>query len=342
MPRFNAENVRVRKAYLTYLREAKGQDEKSLSKASAAILDFEKSTGWKSFKKFHVEQAVGFKRFWAKKVTARGRPLAVTTVDATLRLVKNFIEWLAGRPGYSRVVRYSDVAYFNNNRKAARAAHAERPIQYPSMEAAAHAFQTMPVRTDVERRDKAIFAFLMLTGARDSAVATFRLKHINLIDRTVFQDGREVKTKNSKTFTTTFFPVDAVYLEFFTDWVNYLREEKFYGAEDALFPKPQMRRIDGKFNHEALSRDGYDNGQRINAVVKTAFANVQLPAYVAHSIRKTLTKLMSDMDLSLEEQKAWSQNLGHENFITTVSSYLPVSAEQQHRLIRGTLAKSSV
>jgi integrase/recombinase XerD len=61
----------------------------------------------------------------------------------------------------------------------------------------------------LQRRDKALFAFLMLTGARDGAIASFRLKHIDLVQACVHQDARDVKTKFAKTFTTTFFPVDA-------------------------------------------------------------------------------------------------------------------------------------
>lgn len=47
---------------------------------------------------------------------------------------------------------------------------------------------------------------------------------------------------------------------------------------------------------------------------------------------------MSDRNLPLDAQKAWSQNLGHENMATTISSYLPVSEEEQGRLIKGLYA----
>jgi hypothetical protein len=45
--------------------------------------------------------------------------------------------------------------------------------------------------------------------------------------------------------------------------------------------------------------------------------------------------LMSDLNLSLEEQKAWSQNLGHKDFATTVSRYMKVSEQRQIELIAG-------
>jgi hypothetical protein len=108
-----------------------------------------------------------------------------------------------------------------------------------------------------------------------------------------------------------------------------------FGSEDALFPRPERRLVNGKFAFDIVSRDIYANGSIVNEVFKAAFAQVQMHPYGAHSIRKTLVQEMNDRDLTLAEQKAWSQNLGHANFATTVSSYLPVSDQQQGAFIKG-------
>lgn len=334
MRKFNAENERLKSRYERYLREAKGQDEKSIDKTRAALVRFEETTNYKAFKKFHVDQARSFKNALGKAKNSTGKPLSLTTTDAALRLVKGFFHWLAGQQGFKKVLSYSDVEYFNNNRNDARAAHAQRSIPFPSMQSCAHAFQAMPEQTEIQRRDKAMFAFLMLTAARGGAVASMRLKHINLIDGTVFQNGREVKTKFSKTFVTTFFPVDKTYLEYFTSWVEYLRNDLYFGAEDALFPKPAMRLENGKFIFDRLSRDPYANTSKINAVVRTAFTNVQMQDYAPHSLRKTNVQLMIELRLTTEQEKAWSQNLGHESMKTTVSAYMPISQEHQKSLIK--------
>lgn len=65
----------------------------------------------------------------------------------------------------------------------------------------------MPSGTTIEQRNRALIAFTLLSGARDSAIASMKLKHIDLTAGTVFQDAREVKTKFSKSFTTAFFLV---------------------------------------------------------------------------------------------------------------------------------------
>jgi len=335
MRKFNAENERIKRRYEQYLREAKGQDDKSVDKVRAALVRFEDCTKFKSFKSFHIDQARQFKDALSRAKNANGSSLSLTTTDATLRLVKGFFHWLAGQQGFKRVLSYSDVEYFNNNRNDARAAHAQRPVQYPSTQAAYHAFQAMSDQTELERRDKAIFAFLGITGARVGAVSSLRLKHINLVDGFVYQDGREVRTKGGKTITTWFFPMHPDYLACFASWVTYLRNDKMFGQEDALFPRPERRLVNGKFVFDTLSREIYANGSKVNEVFKTAFAQVQMHPYGAHSVRKTLVQEMNDLDLTVAEQKAWSQNLGHENFATTVSSYLPVSDQQQGALIKG-------
>ncbi|MEM1360409.1 MAG: hypothetical protein AAGF94_01680 [Pseudomonadota bacterium] len=110
MRKINEENERIKRAYLIFLREAKGQDESSLDKVAAALLDFETAISFRSFKAFHREWATKFKTHLTKRKNMRtGKPLGVTTRDATLRLVKAFIEWLSTQPGYKSRISYADA-----------------------------------------------------------------------------------------------------------------------------------------------------------------------------------------------------------------------------------------
>lgn len=209
MRRFSEENERVKRAYLAYLREAKGQDEKSLDKVAAALLDFERSVGFKPFKAFHRGWARRYKQHLEDRRHARtGLTLGLTTRDSALRLVRGFFHWLASQPGYKSRVAYADVEYFNANLNDARAARSHRPISYPSLAQCAHAFRALPETTQVDRRDKALFAFLMLTGARAGAVASLRLGHVDLVEGHIFQEARAARTKAGKSIDTWFFPID--------------------------------------------------------------------------------------------------------------------------------------
>jgi integrase len=336
MKRYLEANERIKRDYATYLRNAKGQDDTSIDKARAAIRQFEDSTKFKSFAKFHRQQAADFKDYLDKQRNERTKkPLSFSTVDATLRLVKGFFHWLVSQQGFKRVLTYADVEYFNNTRKAARVAHTQRAIPYPSMQQAAHAFQAMPFETEFQKRDKALFAFFMLTGARDGAVASLKLKHVNVQMGHLFQDAREVKTKAAKTIHCQFFPVDAAYRDCFTAWVAFLREVKLFGPEDALFPKARVGVVEGQgFANMGLEREGYANGSKLNTIIRGAFAAVQMPQYTPHAFRKTLTHYGDEISTTMEQRKAWSLNLGHENMATTINSYLPVTTERQMELIR--------
>lgn len=341
MRTINEDNERIKRAYITYLEQAQGLDEKTTDKVLADIHRFEKSTGFKPFKKFHIEQAIKFKVVLEKARNRHsGKPLSLSTIDATLLTLRKFFLWLAGQPGFKSRISYGDSDYFKNTRKNARAARTKRDIPYPSMQEAFHAFQAMPSGTEREKRDKALFAFFMLTGARVGAVASLKLKHINLKDRHVYQDAREVRTKNAKTIDTWFFPVDPAYLACFAEWMSYLREIKLFGPEDALFPKPLVgRAAGGGFTVLGLSRETYANGTKLNATIRKAFSVVQSPEYTPHSFRKTLAMYGDEVCENMEQLKAWSMNMGHENVATTVNSYMPVNRHRQRELI-GELGKN--
>ena len=124
--KFCEENERIKRQDLTFLREAKRCDATTVDKAADAILRFERSTGYKTFKRFKIEQATTFKRqLEADRNTRTGKPLAKATIDGTLRAVKAFLLWLAGQPGYKSRISYSDAEYFNLNAKDARKALAD-------------------------------------------------------------------------------------------------------------------------------------------------------------------------------------------------------------------------
>ena len=336
MRKFHEENERIKRRYLQYIREANGKDEKTVEKAASAILRFEKDTGYKCFKRFNIEQAVAFKKRLVKvKSEQTGKPLSKSTIDSILRELRGFFHYLAGQQGYKSKISYSDAAYFNNNMKDARIAHTHRDMRYPTLEQAQHAFNQMPMDGEVNRRNRAVFAFLMLTGMRITAIASLKLKHIDLIEGSVYQDADEVKTKAAKTFTTWFLPIGEDYKTTFYDWVSYLRNERLFGNDDALFPKPEITIAEnGGFEVGGLSRENYQGSTALRDAIKQAFVDAGLPAFAPHSFRRTLVNWGDKTYKEREAWKAFSLNIGHSDTATTMSAYYPISAERQAELIR--------
>ena len=66
-----------------------------------------------------------------------------------------------------------------------------------------------------------------------------------------------------------------------------------------------------------------------------------MPYFNPHSFRDTLVQLGEKVCTTPESFKAWSQNLGHEGVLTTLTSYGQVSAHRQAELIRGMGAAES-
>ena len=334
MKKFDPENERLKLEYQDHLRHAEGLDHKTIDKAMTAIRQFEESTSCASFKQFRKEQAMAFKDWLDTARNQRtGKPLSKATIASTLRAVREFFRWAAGQRGYMATIGRGDWAYLKQPLKDARAARASTPRQVPSVEQVERAFDAMPNATSHQKRDKALLAFLMLTGARIGAVASLRLKHVDMERQQVFQDAREVNTKQAKTMNTTFFPMGEAYADALADYLLHLKQDLMFGPEDAVFPKSEMKRGPNGFKVVGLSRRPYASTGPLNEIVKEAFAAVQLPRYTPHGFRHMLALHGDKICPTRETFKAWSQNLGHESVLTTVSAYMPVTAETQREII---------
>ena len=208
MRKHHPKNERIKRRYFAYLEEAKRMAPSSVDLVAAAISLFEVSTGYKDFALFHIEQARRFKRELGEARHERtGKPLAKATIQSRLMALKAFFHWLAGEPGYKSKIRYADSEYFNPSANDSRIATAKRERPAPELAQIRHVLAQMPDQTTLQKRDRALIAFTILTGARDDAIASLAIRDLDLEARKVFQDARTVRTKNRKTFTSWFFPV---------------------------------------------------------------------------------------------------------------------------------------
>ena len=181
------------------------------------------------------------------------------------------------------------------------------------MEQIRHVIHKMPANTDIEQRNRALIAFTILTGARDGAIACFKLRHVDITESKIDQDARQVRTKFSKPFVTTFFPVGDDIRAVVVEWVQHLRRDKLWGLDDPLFPTTLVAVGDNlRFEATGLDRKHWSNSGPIRTIFRNAFAAVGFPYFNPHSFRKTLALLGGELCQTPEEYKAWSQNLGHD------------------------------
>ena len=290
MQTHNPDNERIKRAYLIYLKEARRLSEHSIDAAAAALSKFEEYTRYRDFKRFHIKSAVGFKHKLADQVSQRtGERLSSSTLFATLNALRAFFHWLAGQPGYRSRLTHADADYFALSERETRIAKATRERPVPTIEQIRHVVRAMPCESDVELRNRALIAFTLLSGARDGAIASLKLKHVDVEEGKLVQDARDVRTKFSKTTTTWFFPVGDEIRQVVLDWVEYLQKAKVFGPADPLFPATLVGiGEDNCFQAAGLLRSHWSNATPIRKIFKEAFLSAGLAYANPHSFRKYL------------------------------------------------------
>jgi hypothetical protein len=118
--------------------------------------------------------------------------------------------------------------------------------------------------------------------------------------------------------------------------VHFLRTELLWGSDDPLFPASKIAVGEsGHFENCGLDRKHWKSAAAIREIFRNAFALAELPYFNPHSLRKTLALYgLKQCHGDFEALKAWSQNLGHNQMLTTLSSYGNVPAERQAEILK--------
>lgn len=337
MAKLNPKNERIKRDYLRWLKEAKGKSDASLDATRKALARFEVSTGAKDFATFRREQAISFKERLAETDAHRtGEPLSAATQTATLTALRDFFVWLAWQPGFKSKIGRADVDYLTPSRRDAARAKAPKHRDFPSLEQVRAAIAAVPTDTVLNRRTRALLAFLILTGIRDGALVSLTLGDVDLTKSppVVRQDPNRIDTKFAKAIVTFFFPVGDDFAAIVSEWVDELRRVHLFGPTDPLFPRTRVAVAgDGMFAAEGIDRASWSNASPVREACGKAFTAAGLPTFPPHAFRHTLGHLQHTMCRTIEEAKAWSQNLGHENMGTTFTSYGHIDTHRQGELI---------
>ena len=331
MVKRNSDNLRMKRKYLVWRKEAKGLSDASVDKAAAAISTYEAFLDGKDFRSFHSERARSFKRHLASQQNARtGAKLSQTSINGILREVQLFFGWLTDQPGYKSKISRSDIEFLSPDRKsdATRRTSCWKP--HPSPAQVNRLLGGMAGETVLQRRDRAMIAALFLTGSREGAAITLRLGHVDLVEACVHFDARTVNTKFGKSFTTAFFPMGEPCGRILRDWIVELRTQYHFSDSDPLFPKTRVG-LGASRHFEALGIDRAPWAKPSSAakIFKQAFVDAGLPPFSPHRVRDTLAELAKQYCRTPEDYKAWSQNMGHEDVLTTFRSYGSVAPGRQ-------------
>jgi integrase len=337
MSKLNPQNERIKRDFLRHQKNALGKCDATIDAMRRALARFEDYTGHRDFKTFRREQAIGFKERLADTDGKRsGERLSRSTQASTLATLKDFFRWLAWQPGFKSKIHVPDIEYFNPSNRDLATAKAAKLRDFPGLDQVRAVIAAMPVETVIERRNRALISFAMLTGMRDRAMVSLSLRHVDLTKSPplVRQEPDRVETKFAKAINTYFFPLGDDLAEIVVRWIEELRKDHLFAPNDPLFPKTKMAQDEDKsFRVTGIDRTHWSDASPVRAIFKEAFARAGLPYFPPHSLRHTLGHLLHTVCRTPKEIKAWSQNLGHENVATTLTSYGTIDPHQQGEVI---------
>jgi len=332
----NPKNERIKRRYVEFLKHADGRADATIRQIEKAIQQYEDFTDRADFSTFDQRRARAFKEHLTQRRLSKATLLSMVTA------LKRFFGWLALQNGYKSKIAVTDIEFLNLSEKDTRAAKAPGERRYPTIEQVEHVLSGMPDDTDIHKRDRALIAFTAITGVRDGALVSLRLKHVDPATAHVMQNPREVATKASKRIDTYFFPVSDQCEDIARKWLQYLREVLLFCADDPIFPKTRMGLdADDCFTPAGISREFWSNAGPVRKVFKSAFEAAGLPNFTPHSFRHMLAHLAYSHCNGPEALKSWSQNLGHESPLTTFTSYGTVSTDRQRELVRSARPRGS-
>jgi integrase len=188
----------------------------------------------------------------------------------------------------------SDIEYLNPSIKDTARAKAAKMRDFPSLEQIRAAIAIMPAETAIDRRNRALVAFAILTGIRDRAMVSLSLGHTDITRAppVVRQDPNSVDTKFAKAIVTYFFPVGDDFAAIVRDWIGELQRVHLFGPADPLFPRTCTGLgAEGAFAPVGIEREHWSDASPVRGIFRKAFEGAGLPYFAPHSFRHTLGHL---------------------------------------------------
>lgn len=321
------KNEQLKRRFYEWLKISKGFSEETIKCYEKAIWLWEDFTNKNDFGSFNKTIAGAFKGWLRNKKKINSQEsISISYCYDVLRFVKTFFDWLSKQAGYKSKINQTAVDYLNLTRKEVREATQPKSVKYPALDDIKQVIESIKGKTEIERRDKALFSLAFLTGARISAIMTLPMKSFNRSSLVLYQDpDLGVQTKFSKKIVSSLVPFSyKETLDYFLQWYDYLAKQKGFKPDDPIFPATKIE--NGKDNINYYNTGEVENKQLKNSsslrnIFKKRFEQAGVSYYHPHTFRHWWVKEMAKLPLTEEEKKAISQSLGHENVGTTFGSY---------------------
>lgn len=339
MLKSNLENEKIKRKYYDFLKESQGYSNATITAIKKSIYRYEEFTDFEDFSKFSKKKAIEFKKWIEEKKDPRSqKQISITTCYHYLRHLKDFFKWLSYQPSYKSKINFTEVEFLKLPKEKARIANSQKRERYPSLEQVKQVVSSIHINNEVDLRDRALISFTLLSGMRDSAIVSLPIGCFNENTLQISQDPKKgVKTKFSKTINSVLFKFDDDMLCFFLDWVRYLREEKHFKETDPIFPRNKVENAQGSnsFVSNFVEPAFWQSVTSMRDVFKYRFEDAGLEYFSPHCLRHSAVNIAISKCRNGHEIKAVSQNFGHEDVGTTMTTYGTLNNTQVNSIISG-------
>jgi len=319
----NVKNERLKRRFFKWMKEANGYSNLTINAIEKSIWLYEDFTNHADFRGFNSRTATNFKK-WLEERKYRGKQISITTVYHYLRFLKGFFLWVSGQPGYKSKIDHDSISYLSLEKKKVRNAIAPKRTEYPTLEYVKKLIKSIEPKTEIDKRDRALIAFLVLSGMRDKAMTSLPL---GCFDREKLEvrhyTDKGVDTKFGKSYISYLFKFDDDLVNDVIEWAKYLETEKLFGSDDPLFPRSKVEQEKDAltFVCKRVEPVFWKGTGSIRQMLRNRSQSAGLRYYHPHSFRHLAVCLARKNCKTAEELKAVSQNFGHEYIGTTMMNY---------------------
>ena len=325
IPSAKSRNAVVKRRYLYQLKEARGMSDATIDNVVLGVGRYEEFSKDEDFEKFNESRAIGFRKYLERYRNQKGKILSLNTRYQTLRVVEKYFRWLMTQPGYRSKICADDIEFLKLDKKSARAVRTSRPIRrIPPLEYVKKLVESIKPENELDRRDRALISFTLLSGMRDGAIVSLPLSAFNESDLTVNQSPLiGVQTKFSKANHSRLMEFGDWLIEPIHEWVAYLKSQKLFSQTDPLFPASRQEFAPNTFCFKSINVETsfWSNAGPMRQIFKNRARQAGLEYFPPHSFRHLAIHLALDACKSNLDIRAVSQNVGHENIATTLLDY---------------------
>ena len=282
---------------------------------------FDNFTNHAPYKEFTYETAKAFVKFLMQDKS-------INSIHRILQNVREFFIWLKEKDGYKKAIDIDCIDALTLSRKDQEKINFVEPkeiIPLEEMEVVAMDFKP---QNEMETRSQVLLVFLLVgNGIRIESALKTAIGDLNLRQGFVFQRN----PKKGRPQRTDLLKFKQELFEILIKWVDLLKNQYNFTEKDPLFPRVQMT-LNGEFMFE---KDGYKKEFITpNAVSEQLAKLFEGYHFTPHMVRHSLTNFFYESEITFEQEKAFSQNLGHKNLHTTRDSYYSLPEQKKTQIIK--------